>query len=100
MCGLGDSGKPRWNSGPAGVSSFFRLHFLTSSEALPVIRPIVRSFTALLALAICALGSLPAQAPDRAKEIAELENQIAELSKKLQKLKEPPPLLPESWTKA
>ncbi len=70
-------------------------------------RPLTRLLCATLALAVVALGGLPAQAPDRSKEIAELEKQLADLNKKLEALKKGPAAapastqaLPQEWTKS
>ncbi|MBY0228317.1 MAG: PDZ domain-containing protein [Gemmataceae bacterium] len=57
-----------------------------------------------LLLCILAFGSR-AQAPDRAKEIADLEKRIADLNLRLAELKKPAPEkpgppLPDSWTKS
>jgi photosystem II stability/assembly factor-like uncharacterized protein len=72
-----------------------------------VLRPLSRLLGAVLALAVVALGMLPAQGPGRDQEIAELEKQLAELHKKLEALKKSGPptpsssqALPPEWVKA
>src|SRR5262249_28019581 len=108
-----------WSGQPGGIrqtsldlSSGGRMLVLHIAPPLllggpPVFRPTVRLLATLLALAVLTIGILPAQPPSRAKEIADLEKQIAELTKKLNTLKAAPvappvpaQLLPATWAKA